>query len=298
MGIITLEKRHGCGNDFLVVDAIELANLLHGEEWPEFARRVCNRHFGVGADGLLVVARPDMENPTDMVILNADGSRPEMCGNGIRCAAAFAMSKGWVQGFPFSVSTDAGLKEVKLHNSTRQGSEQPLLYQVGMGEPILIPKDIPTTAKIGDHGLVTANFEVGGSYVPLKARCVSMGNPHAVVLMREDTQFPIEVWGSQIETSDLFPNRTNVEFVVINKQDPHKAKVRIWERGVGETIACGTGACAIAVVGIRLGVMRSPVEVELPGGTLTVDWDQAGEVQLTGPAEKIADIRYPYEGGS
>lgn len=262
---------HGIGNDFIVVD-----RLSDGEgerDWAEVARRMCDRRFGVGADGILLVL-PSRVADTRMRIFNPDGSEAEMCGNGIRCLARyFADSSGW-RGDRLKVETLAGLLEVRLGDGGA--------VTVDMGPPHLRADEVPVRLQGGpvlDHSLAVDGRE-------LRLAFVSMGNPHAITFIEEDPwRFPLEQMGPRVEHHPIFPNRTNFE--VCQVLSPQRVTVRVWERGAGPTLACGTGACAVTVAGILKGLLRSPVVVALPGGELEVRWDGTGSVYMTGPAEYV-----------
>ena len=296
MTTVNLAKYHGCGNDFVIIDFQELARILPSQEWSNFAKAVCNRHLGIGADGLLIVGRPDRSEESgnvSMMIFNRDGSRSEMCGNGIRCVAHFARHQGWTNGLKFIIDTDSGPRQIEVTD--------PFHYKVNMGPPEFDPDKIPMkSGGIDEFGVpwFSESRIRGLEALDSVLHGVSMGNPHAVRF--DDSQYYIapnlEALGPQIESHPDFPNKTNVEFAHV--VDEHHVKVDVWERGAGATLACGTGACAVAAVGIRRGVLSSPVEVELPGGTLKIEWDGQGDVYMTGPAKKVADIQYHYEGGN
>jgi len=292
---VKLVKYHGCGNDFAIVALQDLARILPSQEWPNFAKAVCHSHFGIGADGLLVVGGPDRSEEfghVSMMIFNPDGSRAEMCGNGIRCVADYAVHQGWVKDLKFTIDTDAGSKEVEV---VHRG------YKVNMGPPEFDPDKIPMKrGGIDEFGVPWfALSRIGGlEALDSVLHGVSMGNPHAARL--DESKYYIapnlEVLGPQIESHPDFPNKTNVEFAYV--VDEHRAKVAVWERGAGATLACGTGACAVAAVGIRLGKLKSPVAIELPGGTLEIEWDGKGDIYMTGPATRVAKVQYHYQGGS
>lgn len=249
---------HGAGNDFLVFDFEE----VEGADLPALARRACDRHFGIGADGILVPA-PSEKADLKMVYLNADGSPAEMCGNGLRCLARYARDRGLVGGSGLTVETAAGVKNVTLLGD---GSSR-----VDMGEP-------------GFGGEV----EVGG----FRFVRVSMGNPHAVAFLESEAgveALDLRAVGPPVEEDPTFPAGTNVEFASV--RDAHEVRMRIWERGAGETLASGSGACATAVAAIRRGLAQSPVRVVLDGGVVEVGWDGSGPVLMTGPAEYVCEGR-------
>ena len=250
-------KMHGVGNDFIVFDPGE----VEGADLHALARRACDRHLGVGADGILVPALSEIAD-LRMVYLNSDGSPSEMCGNGIRCMARYAKDRGLVEGEALTVETGAGVKKVALLG---EGSSR-----VEMGPP----------AFEGEVELRGFGF--------LR---VSMGNPHAVALLGSEEEvgaLDLREVGPPVENDPLFPERTNVEFVHV--RDAHEVRMRIWERGVGETLASGSGSCAAAVAAVRRGLAQSPVRVVLDGGSVEIEWDgDGGSVYMTGPAEYVCE---------
>jgi diaminopimelate epimerase len=250
-------KMHGCGNDFLILDPGE----VEGVDLPQLARQACDRHFGVGADGILVPA-PSKTADLEMIYYNSDGSPAEMCGNGIRCLARYARDYELVDGYELTIETAAGTKKLLLYED---GSSR-----VDMGSPAFEPE-------------VAVD---GFSFLR-----VSMGNPHAVAFLASEAEVEslnLPVAGPPVERDPLFPGGTNVEFVSI--LDPHNVRMRIWERGAGETLASGTGSCAVAVAAVARGLAESPVSVRLDGGVVEVGWDGEGEpVYMTGPAEYVCE---------
>ena len=248
-------KMHGVGNDFIILDPEEVA----GRDLPALARKACDRHFGVGADGILVPTPSEVAD-LKMVYLNSDGSPSEMCGNGIRCLARYAKDRGLVEGVALTVETGAGVNKVMLSGD---GSSR-----VDMGAP---------------------GF---GSEVELRGfrfLRVSMGNPHAVAFLSSEGEveaLDLKEIGSPVESDPLFPEKTNVEFVYVRGEN--EVRMRIWERGAGETLASGSGSCAAAVAAVRRGLVGSPVRVVLDGGVVEVEWE--GEaVYMTGPAEYVCE---------
>jgi len=264
-------KMHGLGNDYVVIDNRQ--GDIRVESIPELARKLCERRFSIGADGLLLVSESVVAD-VKMRIFNADGSEAEMCGNGIRCFAKYCYEKGITRKVDFSVETLAGTKRVWL--TAENGQVQSV--RADMGTPILERNKIPM---IGEGTWVNENLVVdGASY---KATCLSVGNPHCVIFVDRTDDFPVCTIGPKIENYYLFPQRTNVEFAqVLNDSE---MKVRVWERGCGETLACGTGACAAAVAGSLLGKVRNKVTVHLLGGNLEVDYTD--RIFLSGPVERV-----------
>ena len=267
--ILRFTKMHGLGNDFIIVD-----RFRQPPDAPErLAARLCDRHFGVGADGL-ILALPSDRADARMRILNADGSEPEMCGNGIRCLAKFLYDRGLVQKERFTVETLAGILCVEIH--AEGGAARAVI--VDMGAPRFEPEAIPVAADSNRIAL-----QVGGR--TLRFFCVSMGNPHAVTfdLYPEDDEF-LRL-GAALETHAIFPRRANVEFCRVNETGG--ADVRVWERGDGPTLACGTGACAVLAAGASQGLLPRRAEIRLPGGALDILWADDGHLFMTGPAVEV-----------
>ena len=265
---------HGLGNDFVVINAIDQTVSLTGEQ----IRFIADRHRGVGCDQLLLVEpadRPDVD--FRYRIFNSDGGEVEQCGNGARCFARFVRDKQLTDKNPITVSTNTGVIAL---NEREDGQ-----VTVNMGVPKFDPKDIPLSADSLKERYVIAlpsqDVEIGA---------LSMGNPHAVLLVDDVAQAPVLTWGPLLEHHERFPRRTNVGFMQI--VDTLNIKLRVFERGVGETQACGTGACAAVVVGRKWGLLQQQVNVNLPGGQLVVQWAGEGEpVWMTGPAESVFEGR-------
>jgi len=272
-------KYQGLGNDFILIDNRKTSTPLYT---PKDAEQLCNRNFGIGADGI-IFALPG-ENGCDytMRIYNSDGSEPQMCGNGIRCMAKFLMEiegKNLGTEATYTIWTNAGKIIPKV---TKNG-----LITVDMGEPILIPAKVPTTLAATKDGIaIDSPFEALGHQY--KATCVSMGNPHAVIFVDsfESMNPPFATIGPVIESHPVFPQRVNAEFVqVLSKKH---LKMKVWERGAGPTLACGTGACATVVAGALSGRSDRECTVSLPGGDLEIKWDEASnKIYMTGPAEAV-----------
>jgi diaminopimelate epimerase len=276
-------KLQGAGNDFVLVEA-------NGKQldWSKLAKAVCHRHFGIGADGLLLLSTD--KNALKMRMFNPDGSEAEACGNGLRCLVKYALEKGMVsaKATEISVETVAGIRKAKLHTEGKK-----TIIQTGMGEPKFGARDIPVTLEsnptepILDYPLTIDDRKLALSFV-------SMGNPHAVCFTEQPiADFPLSLIGPKVEKHPLFPNRTNFEVARVLKRNQIEA--RVWERGAGETLACGSGACAIAVIARLHGYADNKVEIKLPGGTLSVEWDGKGEVSLSGPAEIVFSGEWPDE---
>jgi diaminopimelate epimerase len=268
----------GTGNDFVLLDALRHPVRVT----PVLARRLCDRRFGVGADQVLVLAKSKAAD-FKMLIFNADGSQVEMCGNGIRCLARYAFERGHTNRRAMSVETLAGLRRAVVRRA---------LVRVDMGAPVLDAALVPTRAKgrVIDHPFALtplSSSRRGKGAVTLEMTCLSMGNPHAVVFVEDVDAVPLAEWGPAMEGDPFFPRRTNVEFV--QAKDADRARVRVWERGSGMTLACGTGACAVAVAGVLTGRFHRKVTLSLPGGDLGVEWAADNRVYLTGPAAFVFD---------
>jgi len=267
-------KMHGTGNDFVVLDGFTYP--VDEASVANFARRVCDRHFGVGADGLIYIL-PSNEADFRMRMFNPDGSEAEMCGNGIRCAAKFAFENNLACANPVNVSTLAGIKNIVL----KLDGEKVKAATVDMGKPRLERNEIPM---VGDEGMVVSEpLMVGDKNILVT--CVSMGNPHCITFVDDVENYPVCEIGQIIENHKSFPNRTNAEFVqVLNRQE---IRMRVWERGAGETLACGTGACASAVAAVLNDLVERKITVHLNGGDLEIEWSEPGNVFMTGPAVEV-----------
>ena len=285
--MLPFTKMHGAGNDYVYLDALRDTVPSGKATLANLARQISDRHTGIGGDGLIVLA-PSMRADVRMVMFNADGSESEMCGNGIRCLAKLAFDHGHVRGREIRVETGAGVLDVRLDVSGKRCTGA----TVRMGRPRLTPAAVPVKLKAGGP-LMVLDAKVAGHHLTLHA--VGMGNPHAVCFVDDPDTFPVHEVGPLIEHDRRFPRRTNVEFVARAGFSGGKAKglpvlrQRTWERGSGETQACGTGACATVVAAILTGVIsgRSAV-VRLNGGDLIVTWaDDQAEVVMSGPAETV-----------
>jgi diaminopimelate epimerase len=272
MDELRIWKYHGTGNDFVMLEDLEDERPLD----PALVAALCDRHLGAGADGVIRVTR-GRDADFFMDYRNADGSLAEMCGNGIRCLAAFAVHRGLTNATELDVGTRDGTKHLSL--KVDNGAVRSVT--VGMGPPAFARRDIPMQGP-ADDAFLTEPFDVGGR--TFKASAVSMGNPHLVLFVEEDPDdVDVRTIGPRIEHDTRFPHRTNVEFVAV--QDGG-VKARVWERGSGETMACGTGACAALVAANEAGLVPARVEVRFPGGTLVAERTDT-EVLLTGPAEQV-----------
>lgn len=259
-------KMHGIGNDFIIIDAI------HNEiaDPSALAKRVCKRRFGVGADGLILICESDKAD-VKMRIFNSDGSEPEMCGNGIRCAAKYVYDKGICPKSDMTIDTLAGVLGIHLE---QEG--ETTLATVNMGQPEFNPEKIPVAA-----GSNRVKVQLGGREVEFF--CVSMGNPHAVTfdIFPDDEDF--RRFGSMMECHPLFPAKANIEFCRVD--DRENITVKVWERGDGPTLACGTGSCAVLAAAVSLGLAKRSASIHLPGGTLRDVWLSDNHITMTGPAE-------------
>ena len=278
--VLQFSKYQGLGNDFLMLDGrgASSTDASYGLT-SERIQRLCDRRFGVGADGVILALPPRQGGELRMRIFNADGTEPEMCGNGMRCLARFlADSDGDVPGRQWQIETLAGRIVPEL---LQDGS-----IRVDMGAPFLDPESIPTTLACGKNGLAQGNLEVAGSSFAVGA--AGMGNPHVVIPVDDVEAVDLERYGAAFEVHPAFPARTNVHFVQVIS--PTHLVMRVWERGAGPTLACGTGACATLVVAHLLGLAERCARLDLPGGPLEIDWDQAsGHVFMAGPAVAVFD---------
>ena len=276
-------KMQGAGNDFILVETDDLK-----QDWSQIAVVMCDRHFGVGADGLLLVL-PSSVADFRMRVFDPDSSEAEACGNGLRCVAKYVVDRGLTTtgAQEILVETLAGIRKVRLYKT----DDELTRIQAGMGEPKFGANDIPVVIKQGKgdildiKSILSSPVTVDGT--DLLLNLVSMGNPHAVYFSPHSvSDFPLSQLGPKIEQLAIFPNRVNFEVARVVSQE--QIEVRVWERGVGETLACGSGACAVAVAARLHGYIdNDKVDIKLPGGTLEVEWDGAGEVFLSGPAEII-----------
>jgi len=269
-------KMHGAGNDYIYVDARNLPD----NDWSGLARKMSDRHFGVGGDGLILVL-PSEKADVRMRMFNSDGSEAEMCGNGVRCFARLVLEEGIAEpeSGVLSVDTLAGIIRIQPHwNDGNMTSAR-----VNMGPPRLRPSEIPIDLD-GEGPVIDHPLEVGGH--EFRLTCVSMGNPHAVAFIEQDVeQFPLHDIGPKMEHHPLFPKRVNFEIVNVEGRD--RLRVRVWERGSGETLACATGACGVVVAARLKGLVDNRVDIAMPGGVLNLEWPGEGDVYLEGPAERV-----------
>jgi diaminopimelate epimerase len=278
-------KMHGLGNDYIYVDCFRDA-MPHDP--VGLSRAISDRHFGVGSDGLILICPSDKADAR-MRMYNADGSESEMCGNGIRCLAKYVHDHGLVRKPVLKVETGRGVLTLELEVSGGAVRQ----VRVDMGEPILTPADIPTSLRCpaGEQGyLLNVPITVCGT--TLAATCVSMGNPHCVFFVPAVTDEHVLRLGSTLEIHPAFPRRTNVEFVEVRR--PDEVAFRVWERGSGETLACGTGACAVAVAGVLTGRTQRRLLAHLRGGDLLLHWSETdNHVYMTGPAVEVFSGDWP-----
>jgi diaminopimelate epimerase len=264
---IPFVKMQALGNDFVLIDCMKNQTPIH----PELIRMFCDRRRGIGADQLLVLSLSEKAD-CRMRVFNADGGEVEMCGNGVRCVAKYLGSRGVVGGSEQEIETLAGIIRPRLEGD---------LVTVDMGRPVLKAEDIPV--RLGASRVIDREVTVGGS--PQRITCVSMGNPHCVIYVDDLERCPVQNIGPKIESDPLFPQRVNVEFVKV--VSPELISMRVWERGAGETTACGTGACAAVVASCLNAKTGRDVTVRLPGGEIKVKWAEDDRVFMSGPAEEV-----------
>ena len=273
--MIKFTKMHGLGNDYVYIDAIN--QKIENES--SLAKFVSNRHFGVGSDGLILICKSEIAD-FKMRMFNSDGSEAEMCGNGIRCVGKFVYDKGLTNKTTVKIETLAGIKTLILN--TKDGKVE--TARVDMGEPILEAEKIPLIST----DKPVKNLELEAENKKFKFTCVSMGNPHAITIVENTKEFDVEKYGKVLEIDKAFPKKANIEFAqIIDRQN---INMRVWERGAGETLACGTGACATAVACNLNGLTDRKVNIELLGGTLNIEWNEKdNHVYMTGPAVTVCD---------
>lgn len=282
--MIKFTKMEGLGNDYVYIDAINQKI----ENRPELARFVSNRNFGIGSDGLILIEKSEVAD-FKMTMFNSDGSQAEMCGNGIRCVAKFVYDKGMTDKTTLKIETLAGIKKLELN--VEDGKVKTV--RVDMGEPILEAEKIPviSTEKPVKNLILKAQDK------EFRFTCVSMGNPHAITIVDDTESFDVKKYGEELEVNEAFPRRANVEFVQI--VDKNTIKMRVWERGAGETLACGTGACATAVACNLNGLTDREVTIKLLGGDLKIEWNaENNHVYMTGPATTVFEGELVKQGGT
>lgn len=282
--MIKFTKMEGLGNDYVYMDAINQKI----ENRPELARFVSNRNFGIGSDGLILIEKSEVAD-FKMTMFNSDGSQAEMCGNGIRCVAKFVYDRGMIDKTTLKIETLAGIKILELN--VEDGKVKTV--RVDMGEPILEAEKIPvvSTEKPVKNLILKAQDK------EFRFTCVSMGNTHAITIVEDTESFDVKKYGEELEVNKAFPRRTNVEFVQII--DKNTIKMRVWERGAGETLACGTGACATAVACNLNGLTDRKVTIKLLGGDLKIEWNaENNHVYMTGPATTVFEGELVKQGGT
>ena len=267
-------KMHGAGNDYVYVDCFtqDIANPA------EIAIKISNRNFGIGSDGLILIMPSDKAD-VRMRMFNSDGSESEMCGNGIRCVAKYAFDHGIVKKRELTAETGAGILTLQLFPGQSGQIEK---VRVNMGVPRLTRGEIPMT---GDGTSRVVNEPLNILHTTFHITCVSMGNPHCVIFVDDVEKFQVEKYGPLIENHEMFPRRTNVEFVQIISRT--EVRQRTWERGAGETLACGTGASAVCVAGVLNGLTDKKILNHLSGGDLELEWSEDGYLYMTGPAVEV-----------
>ena len=266
-------KWQGTGNDFVMIDCLKEPEA----DYVSAAVELCDRHYGIGADGILLVLPSDKAD-IRMQIINADGSEAEMCGNGIRCFASYVYEKGYVKSEEFTVETGAGILVPKIME--KHGAEA--MVKVDMGEPILEGEKIPV-AGYGMNRIVAEPITVKDK--EFKMTCVSMGNPHCVIFVDDAENFPIHEYGPLVERHEKFPKRVNAEFIQVI--DRKHLRMRVWERGAAVTLACGTGACATTTAAILNDFTDRNIEIHLDGGKLNIEWADNNHLYMTGPAVQV-----------
>lgn len=276
---IKFTKMHGAGNDYVYINGFQ----EEIENPAALAVELSDRNFGIGSDGLIMIL-PSALADVKMQMFNADGSEAEMCGNGIRCVAKYVFDHGLIRKEKMVIETGAGDLPVQLHLGLEGWVEKVL---VNMGRPRLLREEIPMTGPVMEKAI---DFEITAAGQVFSATCVSMGNPHCVIYVDNVDQFPVADIGPFIENHELFPQRINVEFVEV--VSPVEVKQRTWERGAGETLACGTGASAVTVAGVLTGRTERKIVNHLLGGDLEMEWREDGEVLMTGPATEVFNGDY------
>ncbi|MEE1342938.1 MAG: diaminopimelate epimerase [Lachnospiraceae bacterium] len=274
-------KMHGCGNDYVYINGF----TEHIEDKVSFVKAVSDRHFGVGGDGAIFI-NPSEIADFEMEMYNADGTRAEMCGNGIRCVAKYVYDKGLTDKTSITIESFGKVKVIELTVENNEVTQ----VKVNMGKPILKANEIPVVSQkepVVKEKIVVKDKEY-------EMTCVSMGNPHAVVFIDDVTNLEIEAVGPYFENHEAFPNRTNTEFVKV--KDRNTVQMRVWERGTGETLACGTGCCATLVACVLNGLTDRKATIEVLGGKIQVEWDEESDcVFMTGPATIVFEGEFPWK---
>lgn len=266
---------HGLGNDFILLDYVRF--IKKDFDFKELSERLCHRRFGIGADQLLILSPSEIAD-FKMRIFNSDGSEVEMCGNGIRCLAKYIWDNGLSKKNFLNIETIAGIIKPEKRDD---------MFRVDMGEPIFEPHKIPVKLPLAEKNFSTiVDYPIQIDDKEFKFTCVSMGNPHAVIFLEDDiSEIPLHIYGPAIENHEYFPKRVNVEF--INLKSKNNLKMRVWERGAGETLACGTGACASAIAAMVKNLTERKVILQLLGGELIIEWGDDNHVYMSGPAVTV-----------
>lgn len=275
-------KMHGCGNDYIYINGME--EKIEKAKKPHLVQQMSDRHFGIGGDGVIFINASD-EADFEMEMWNADGTRGEMCGNGIRCVAKYVYDKGLTDKKELSIVSSGQVKYLKLQ--VEDGKV--LTVKVNMGRPVFTPAQIPVVMPGGMENAVDVPIIVNGKTYYMT--CVSMGNPHAVIFVNDVSELDLEKIGPLFEKHELFPRRVNTEFVKV--LDRNHVEMRVWERGSGETLACGTGSCATVAACVLNGLTENAVTVKLLGGELLIEWDREADlIYMTGPASTVYEGNY------
>ncbi len=272
-------KMHGAGNDYVYVDCFRQKI----DDPVSLAREVSNRNFGIGGDGLILI-EPSKKADVKMRMFNTDGSEAEMCGNGVRCVAKYAFDHGLVDRTEITIETGAGILPLTMYPNEHEHIDK---VRVNMGPPRLTRGDLPMVG-VAHEQVINMDLEVLDH--TFEITCVSMGNPHCVIFVDDVANFPVKRYGYAIENHELFPRRINVEFVEVIS--PSEVRQRTWERGAGETLACGTGSSAVTVAGVLTGRTKGKLLNHLTGGDLEMEWDGKNEVFMTGPAVEVFSGEY------
>ncbi len=283
MNNILFEKYHGNGNDFIIIDSRKnkiFESFISDKIFQ--IKKLCDRQFGIGGDGVIFILEPDENNYAKMIIYNSDGSEAQMCGNGIRCLIEYLhnTNKGSNNISEYKIETKAGLKYAQYINGK---------ITVKMGRPILDPKEIPTIIDTKENFIPSYFFKE--TDFEQQGYAIGMGNPHLIFFLEDITKISLSSIGPVFENNKLFPEKTNVHFSQILNRD--EIKVLVWERGAGETLACGTGACAVHVAAYKLGLCNAETTINLPGGNLKINWSRSDdEILMTGEAKKVFSGTY------
>jgi len=280
--VLKFTKMHGLGNDYVLVGLFD----QQINDPAGLARAMSDRHLGVGADGLILAAPPEHPDAhVRMIIFNADGSRAQMCGNGIRCLAKLVYERGWARSNPLVVQSDRGMHTVEL---SLDDDQRVKVVRVDLGPPELNPRRIPVA--LDGEQVVERPFKLGTRRLTMT--CVSLGNPHAVFFVPDLRGVPLSDWGPRIEHHELFPERINAHFAQVVRRS--LIRMISWERGAGSTRACGTGAAAVCVAGVLSGQTERVVSIDLPGGRLKLEWDKrSNHIFMTGPATEVFTGQWP-----